>query len=421
MSTTTDAVTQLEAALAEFDVERVRRDFPLLKRDLNGRKLTYLDNAATTQKPQTVIDTLREFYEMHNSNVHRGVHFVSQEATDLYEGARERVANFMNAPRPEDVIWTTGTTGGINLVANAWGRANLAAGDEILISVMEHHSNIVPWQLVAAQTGAVVKACPVDERGVLDLAAFDELLTERVKIVALAHVSNALGTINPIRELAAKAHAKGAVFLVDGAQGAPHLGVDVQALDVDFYAFSGHKIFGPTGIGALYGRKELLESMPPWLGGGDMIDRVTIERTTYNDPPLKFEAGTPNIADAIGLAAALDYLDSLGIAKVQRYEEALMVYATGALEAIPGLRIIGTAPEKTGSISLWMEGLHPHDIGTILDQEGIAIRTGHHCCQPLMDFFGVPATARPSFSLYNTREEVDTLVAGLHKVLEIFG
>ncbi len=403
-----------------LEPDRVRANFPILRRDVHGNRLVYLDNAATTHKPRVVINAVKRFYEVYNSNVHRGVHYLSQEATFAYEGARKRIQALLGAEDESEIIFTRGTTEAINLVANTYGRANLGPGDEVLITVLEHHSNIVPWQLVCEQTGATLKAVPIDEHGALRMDQFAELLTDRTKIVAVGHISNALGTINPIAEIATMAHDAGAVIMVDGAQGVPHGSVDVRALDVDFYAFSGHKVYGPTGIGALYGRRALLDEMPPWQGGGDMILSVSIEKTTYNDPPFRFEAGTPNIAGAIGLAAALDYVSHLGFERIAAHEADLLAYGTEALSNVDGLKLIGTAPQKAGVLSFVMDGIHPHDVGTILDQEGIAIRTGHHCAQPIMQHFGVPATARASIAIYNTRDEIDVLIHGLAKVREVF-
>jgi cysteine desulfurase / selenocysteine lyase len=404
-----------------YDLESVRRDFPILQRTIRGgRKLVYLDNAATTQKPQAVIDRLVRFYSEENSNVHRGVHYLSEVATAAYESARTTVKRFINARDEKEVVFTRGTTEGINLVASSWGRRNLRAGDEVLITALEHHSNIVPWQLLCEEKDAILRVAPVNDAGELILDEFAKLLTPRTKIVAFGHASNALGTINPIKRMIAMAHANGSVVVVDGAQGVPHLQVDVQDLDCDFYAFSGHKVYGPTGIGVLYGKQALLDAMPPYQGGGDMILSVTFEKTTYNALPYKFEAGTPNISGAIGLASALDYVASLGLRNIAAHEQDLLRYATSRLSEIDGLRIIGTAAEKASVISFTLEGVHPHDIGTILDQEGIAVRTGHHCAQPLMMRFNVPATGRASFGLYNSRQEADALVAGLHKVVEVF-
>ncbi len=407
------------AALSVYDVGAVRRDFPILAREVGGKPLVYLDNAASTQRPDAVVDAIAGFYRTSNSNVHRGVHRLSQEATEQFEGARKTMARFLGADERE-IVFTRGTTEGINLVANAYGSANVSAGDEVVITTMEHHANIVPWQLLCERTGATLQVVPIHDDGTLDMDAFAGLITERTKIVAVGHISNALGTINPVREIAAMAHAVGAVLVVDGAQGAPHGRVDVRDLDADFYALSGHKMYGPTGIGVLYGRKALLDAMPPWQGGGDMIRRVTFEKTTYNDAPFRFEAGTPNIAGAIGLAAAADYLEGLGLDAVAGHEADLLAYGTRRLEEVEGLRLTGTAPHKAGVLAFVLDGIHPHDIGTILDSEGVAVRTGHHCAQPLMDRFGVPATTRASIGVYNTREEIDALVAALAKVREVF-
>ena len=407
------------AAATAFDVEAVRADFPILAREVNGKPLVYLDNAASTHRARPVVEAITSFYETSNSNVHRGVHRLSQEATDLFEGAREIMARFLGADTKE-IIFTRGTTEGINLVANSYGRANVREGDEVVVTTMEHHANIVPWQMLCEQTGATLKVVPIFDDGTLDMDAFAQLIGERTKIVAVGHVSNALGTVNPIREITAMAHAAGAVVVVDGAQGAPHGHVDVRDLGADFYALSGHKMYGPTGIGVLYGRYELLEAMPPWQGGGDMIRSVTFEKTTYNDAPFRFEAGTPNIADAIGLGAAAEYLESLGLDAVQAHEADLLAYGTARLEEVEGLRMVGTAPHKAGVLAFLLDGVHPHDIGTILDSEGVAIRTGHHCAQPVMQRFGVPATSRASIGIYNTREEIDALVVALEKVREVF-
>jgi cysteine desulfurase/selenocysteine lyase len=403
-----------------FDVERVRRDFPILCRSVRGHPLVYLDNAATTQKPRQVIDRLVRYYEEENSNVHRGVHYLSEVATTAYEGARGVIQRFINARSEKEVVITRGTTEGINLVAQTWGRQNVREGDEIVITALEHHSNIVPWQMLCAEKGATLRVAPVNDEGEVVIEEFAKLLNERTKIVAFGHASNALGTINPVRQMTQLAHDAGAIVVIDGAQGVPHLPIDVQQIGCDFYAFSGHKVYGPTGIGALYGREALLEAMPPWMGGGDMILSVSFEKTTYNALPYKFEAGTPNIADAIALATALEYVASLGLENIAAHEHELLTYATDRLQEIEGLRIIGTARQKASVISFTLEGVHPHDIGTILDQEGIAIRTGHHCAQPLMMRFNVPATGRASFGLYNTRAEADVLVEGLRKVIEVF-
>lgn len=405
---------------AAFDVRRVRADFPILRRSVRGKPLVYLDNAATTQKPQSVIDRIVRYYTEENSNVHRGVHYLSEIATAAYEESRTKVKRFVNARDEKEIVFTRGTTESINLVANSWGTTNLKAGDEVLITAIEHHSNIVPWQLLCERTGATLRVAPVNDAGEVLLDEFRKLLTERTKLVAFGHASNALGTINPVKQMTAWAHAAGAVVLIDGAQGVPHLRVDVQDLDCDFYAFSGHKVYGPTGIGVLVGRQSILESMPPYQGGGDMILSVSFEKTTYNALPYKFEAGTPHIEGVIGLAAALDYVSSVGLDAINAHEQELLHYATDRLLQIDGLRIIGTAHEKASVISFTLEGVHPHDIGTILDQEGIAIRTGHHCAQPLMMRFNVPATGRASFGMYNTKEEADALVAGLRKVIEVF-
>ena len=412
---------QAEVPVLQYDVDAIRRDFPILSTKARGKRLVYLDNAATTQKPKAVIDRLVRYYSEENSNVHRGVHYLSEVATAAYESARTNVMRFLNARSEKEIVFTRGTTEAINLVVQSWGRRNVKAGDEVIISAIEHHSNIVPWQMLCEETGAKLRIVPVNDAGELLLDEYAKMLSERVKIVAVGHASNALGTINPVRRMAAMAHSAGALILVDGAQGVPHLPVDVRALDCDFYAFSGHKVYGPTGVGVLYGREALLEAMPPWQGGGDMILSVTFEKTTYNALPYKFEAGTPNIEGVIGLAAALDYVKSIGLEHVAAHEQDLLAYANARLEEIRGLRLIGTASEKAAVISFVLEGVHPHDIGTILDQEGIAIRTGHHCAQPLMMRFNVPATGRASFGIYNTRAEVDLLVAGLHKVIEVFG
>jgi cysteine desulfurase / selenocysteine lyase len=403
-----------------FDVARRRADFPILRERVHGHPLVYLDNAATTQKPRSVIDTLADYYARDNANVHRGVHTLSQQATDAYEAARGKVQRFINAVAPEEIIFTAGTTAAINLVAQSFARPILSVGDEVLISAMEHHSNIVPWQLVCGQTGALLKVAPVNDAGELDLDAYEQLLGPRTRLVAITHVSNALGSIVPIERVIARAHARNVPVLVDGAQAISHVGADVRALDCDFYAFSGHKIFGPTGIGALYGKATLLDAMPPYQGGGDMIRSVTFEKTEYNDLPYKFEAGTPNIAGAIGMGAALDYVSAIGIGAIAEHERDLLTYATQRVSAIPGLRIIGTAKEKAAIVSFILDGVHAHDVGTILDHEGVAIRAGHHCAMPVMERFGVAGTARASFALYNTREDVDALVAGIHRVQRMF-
>jgi len=403
-----------------FDVERIRQDFPILGEKVRGKPLVYLDNAATSQKPQVVIDTVHRFLSTYNSNVHRGVHQLSERATEAYEQARQKVQRFINAAESREIIFVRGTTEAINLVAQSYGRERIRAGDEIVISGMEHHSNIVPWQILCEQTGAVLRVVPINDDGELLLDEYVTLLTPRTRLVSVAHVSNALGTINPVREIVRLARRQGVPVLVDGAQAVPHLKVDVRDLDCDFYAFSGHKVFGPTGIGVLYGQARLLEGMPPYQGGGDMIKSVTFEKTVYNDLPYKFEAGTPHIGGVIGLGAAADYLEGVGLDRVAAYEHALLGYATEALSAIPAVRIIGTAKEKASVLSFVVDGVHAHDIGTVLDHEGIAIRAGHHCAMPVMQRFGVPATARASLAFYNTREEIDAFVRGIHKVIEMF-
>ena len=404
-----------------LDPESVRGDFPILMQTVHGKPLVYLDNAATSQKPQVVIDALTHYYSTDNSNIHRGVHLLSERATQEYEGARIKAQHFMNAADSKEIIFTRGTTEAINLVASSYGRANVNSGDEVLITAMEHHSNIVPWQILCEQRGARLRVAPINDDGELILDEFEKLLNDRTKLVSVVHVSNALGTINPIRAIVEIAHRHGCPVMIDGAQAAPHVRLDVQELDCDFYAFSGHKVYGPTGIGVLYGKASLLDAMPPFQGGGDMIASVTFEKTTYNTLPYKFEAGTPNIAGTIGLGAALDYVNQLVIERIATYEHELLEYGTQALSQIPGLRLIGTAKEKAGVLSFVLEGIHPHDVGTILDREGIAIRTGHHCAMPLMARFGIPATARASLAFYNTKEEIDSLVAGIHKVKEVFG
>ena len=403
-----------------FPVATYRQDFPILDQTVRDKPLVYLDNAATAQKPRQVIEILDEYYRSYNSNIHRGVHTLSELATDAYESARKKIQHFINAASLKEIIFVRGTTEGLNLVAQSYGRSKLGPGDEIIISTMEHHSNIVPWQLLCEQTGAVLKVIPISDAGELDVDAYKDLLGERTRIVALVHVSNALGTINPVAEITALAHAAGAVVVIDGAQSAPHTRLDMAALDCDFYTFSGHKLFGPTGIGVLYGKQALLEDMPPYHGGGDMIKMVTFEKTLYNDLPYKFEAGTPYIAGVIGLGAAVDYVSNADMDSIQGYEHELLQYATEAVATVPGLRLIGTAAEKAGILSFVMDGIHPHDLGTILDHDGIAIRTGHHCAMPVMERFGIPATARASFAFYNTTGEVDKLVAGIDKAKNIF-
>jgi len=407
-------------ATMDFDAPNWRDDFPILREEIGGEPLIYLDNGATTQKPQAVIDAEVAYYSRRNANVHRGVHTLSQRATDDYEAARGKIARFINAASSEEIIYVRGATEAINLVAQSYARPRLKPGDEILISAMEHHSNIVPWQMVCEQTGALLKVVDINDRGELDLEHFMRLLGERTRLVAVTHLSNALGSIVPVERIIELAHSQGTPVLLDGAQAIAHLGVDVRALDCDFYAYSGHKLYGPTGIGVLYGKAALLTAMPPYQGGGDMIRTVTFEKTEYNDLPYKFEAGTPNIAGAIGLGAALDYVSGIGIAAIAAHERDLLDYATAQVAQIAGLRIVGTAAHKASILSFTLEGIHPHDIGTILDHQGIAIRAGHHCAMPVMQRFGIAGTARASFALYNTRAEVDALVAGLHKVREMF-
>ena len=403
-----------------FDAESIRRDFSILHQEVHGRPLVYLDNAATSQKPRQVIAALDHYYSADNANIHRGVHTLSERATAAYEGARDKVKQFLNAADRREIVFVRGATEAINLVAQSYARPRLKPGDEILITEMEHHSNIVPWQMVCEQTGAVLKVASIDEAGELRLDEFYRLLNARTKLVAVVHVSNALGTINPVREIIQAAHAQGAVILLDGAQAVPHVAVDVQALDCDFYVFSGHKLYAPTGIGALYGKAALLEAMPPYQGGGDMIRSVTFAKTEYNVLPYKFEAGTPHIAGGIGLGAAIDYVSNIGLNVIAAWEDELLRYATARALEIPGLRLIGTARHKAGILSFVLDGVHPHDIGTILDHEGVAIRTGHHCAMPVMDHFAVPATARASFALYNTRGDVDRLIAAIVRVKEVF-
>jgi cysteine desulfurase/selenocysteine lyase len=419
-NTYTDFRPPAVASHRGYDVQRARRDFPILGQKVHGKPLVYLDNAATTQKPQQVLDAIVRYYSEDNANVHRGVHQLSERATEAYERARAIAQRFLNAARPEEIIFVRGTTEAINLIAQTYGRRNLLAGDDVIITAMEHHSNIVPWQMLCEEKGARLRVVPINDRGELILEEYEKLLGPKTKLVALGHVSNALGTINPVRRIVELAHRQGIPVLVDGAQAAPRMKVDVRELDADFYAFSGHKIYGPTGIGVLYGKANLLDAMPPYQGGGDMISSVTFEKTLYNKLPHKFEAGTPHMEGAIGLGAALEYVNRLGIENIQAHEQEVLAYATEQVSAVPGVRLIGTAREKTGVLSFVLEPIHPHDIGTILDQEGIAIRTGHHCAQPVMQRFGVPATARASFGLYNTREEVDALVSGLNRVREVF-
>ena len=415
------AVEALARSPGPLDVTAIRRDFPILARTVRGGPLSYLDNAASSQRPRAVIDAMSRYYEQSHANVHRGVHWLSQEATDLFEGAREKVRRFINARSTREIIFVRGTTEAINLVAQSYGRTQFGPGDEILVSWLEHHANIVPWQMLCQQTGATLKVAPITQSGEVDFDAFAALLSARTKLVALAHVSNALGTVIPVHRFIAAAKARGVPVLLDGAQAVPHMKVDVQALDCDFYAFSSHKMCGPTGIGVLYGRESLLTAMPPWQGGGDMILAVSFEKTVYNSLPYKFEAGTPAIAEAIGLGAAIDYLEALGMDRIAAAEHELLVYANQRLATIPGLRFIGTAPEKAAVVSFTLDKVHPHDLGTILDSEGVAIRTGHHCAMPVMDFYGLPATARASFAFYNTRAEIDRLVGALHTAREMLG
>ena len=408
-------------ALSPLDVAALRRDFPVLSQTVRGKPLTYLDNAASSQRPQVVIDSISHYYETTHANVHRGVHTLSQQATDLFEGARETVRRFVNARSTKEIVFVRGTTEAVNLVAQSYARPRLVPGDEILISHLEHHANIVPWQMVCEQTGASLKVIPITQAGEVDYDAFERLLSARTRLLALTHVSNALGTIVPVEHFVRAARACGVPVLLDGAQAVPHLKVDLQALDCDFYCFSGHKMCGPTGIGILYGREALLREMPPWQGGGDMILAVSFTKTIYNELPYKFEAGTPHIAGAIGLAAAVDYLEGLGLDRIAAAEHDLLEYANRRLATIPGLRFIGTAQNKAAVVSFTLENVHPHDLGTILDHEGVAIRTGHHCAMPVMEFYGVPATARASFAFYNTRDEIDRLVAALLVAREMLG
>jgi cysteine desulfurase / selenocysteine lyase len=410
----------MTASASGYDVEKVRRDFPILKQQVHGHPLVYFDNAATSQKPRAVIDAVAHYYERGNANIHRGVHYLSEHATSEHEAARRTVQQFINAADKREIIFVRSATEGINLVAQTYGRAHVRAGDEVLITAMEHHSNIVPWQILCEEKQATLRVLPINERGELRLEELPKLLTPKTKIFAFTHVSNALGTINPVKKMIEIAHRHGVPVVIDGAQAAPHLKIDVQALNADFYVFSGHKVYGPTGIGVLYGKFALLDAMPPYQGGGDMIRSVTFEKTLYNDLPYKFEAGTPDIAGAIGLGAALKYVDHLGLDNIAAHEHDLLVYGTDALLSIPDVRIIGTAAQKAAVLSFVIEGIHPHDVGTILDQEGIAVRTGHHCAQPVMQFFHVPATARASLGLYNTRQEIDRLVKGIEKVKEVF-
>ena len=416
----TAATLTKQAIATGYDLARVREDFPILKELIHGKPLVYLDNAATSQKPWSVINAERDYYTHLNANIHRGVHDLSQRATDAFEGARGKARQFINARNNEEIIFVRGTTEAINLVATSYGRSKLKAGDEIVVSEMEHHSNIVPWQMACEATGAVLRVIPISDSGELDMDAYAKLLNERTKIVAITHVANALGSITPVKKIIAMAHTVGAIVLVDGAQAAPHIRIDVQDMDVDFYALSGHKIYGPTGIGILYGKEALLEAMPPYQGGGDMIRTVSFKKTTYNALPYKFEAGTPFIAGGIGFGAAIDYINDLGLDAIAAHEHELLLNATEQAKSIPGLKIIGTARDKASVFSFTLAGIHPHDIGTILDHEGIAIRTGHHCAMPVMERLGIPATARASFGLYNTHGEVDALFTGIRKVQKVF-
>lgn len=404
-----------------FDVSRIRDDFPILKQRVHGKPLVYFDNGATSQKPQAVIDAIAHYYAAENSNIHRGVHLLSERATAAYEAAREKIRGFVNAKSDNEIIFVRGTTEAINLVAQSYGRSFLRAGDEIIVSAMEHHSNIVPWQMLCEQVGARLRVIPINHDGEIVMDEYRRLLNDKTKFVSVTHVSNALGTVVPVKEIVALAHERSVPVLLDGAQAAPHLNIDVQDLDCDFYAFSGHKVFGPTGVGVLYGRAELLDKMPPYQGGGDMISLVTFEKTHYNVLPYKFEAGTPHIAGGIGFGAAIDYLQGLDWQQVEAHERGLLTYATEALNKIDAVRLIGTATEKAGVVSFVIEHVHAHDVGTILDQEGVAIRAGHHCAMPVMQRFGVPATARASFAFYNTIEEVDVMVQAIHRVLKVFG
>ena len=419
MMTSGTTLLQTDNTLREW-AAKIRTQFPLLKEHVHNKQLVYLDNAATTQKPESVLSAMEGYYRHLNSNIHRGVHFLSEQATEAYEGVREKVRSYVNAATTKEIVFVRGTTEAINLVADSFGRAFVKAGDEVLISGMEHHSNIVPWQMLCERTGASLKVAPIDDRGEIIVEEFERLLNKRTRIVGLAHVSNALGTVNPVKHLIGMAHRHDIPVLVDGAQAAPHMRIDVRDLDCDFYALSSHKMYGPTGIGVLYGKQKLLESMPPYQGGGDMIRSVTFEKTIFNDLPYKFEAGTPSIAEGIGFGAALDFLVGLDWKAVSAHEHNLLVEATDALSAIPGVRIIGTAREKAGVVSFVMNDIHPHDIGTILDQEGIAVRTGHHCAQPVMLRYGIPATVRASFAVYNTKAEIEALKQGIYRVKEVF-
>jgi cysteine desulfurase/selenocysteine lyase len=418
MSTSAGAVSA--SASRNWDVEAIRKQFPALRVTVHDKPLVYLDSAASAQKPQAVIDAERDVYESYYANIHRGVHHLSVLATSAYEKARARVQRFLGAAETREIVLLRGATEAINLVAQSWGRKNVGEGDEVLITGLEHHSNIVPWQMLCEEKGAHLRVAPIDDAGVVELAEFERLLGPRTRLVAVSHISNALGTINPVKEMTALAHAAGAVVLIDGAQAVPHTAVDVQEIGCDFYTFSGHKVYGPSGVGALYGRAAVLEAMPPWQGGGDMIATVTFEKSTWAPIPSKFEAGTPNIAGTIGLGAALEWVEGIGLEAIAAHESELLRHGTEILSAVPGLRLIGTAPRKAGVLSFVLDGIHPHDIGTILDYEGVAVRTGHHCAQPVMDRFGVPATARASLACFNTREDLDVLARGIRKVQEMF-
>lgn len=409
----------MEVTTNKLNIEEIRKDFPILHRQVNGKPLVYFDNGATSQKPQQVIDVINRYYQHENSNIHRGIHTLSQEATDAYEKARTTIQQFINAKHNHEIIFTSGTTGSINLVASSFGKKHLQAGDEIIISTMEHHSNIVPWQMICEEKGAILKVIPISDKGELLMDEFEKLLSSKTKLVSITHVSNTLGTINPVKEIVKLAKKAGAFVLIDGAQAVPHTKVDVQALDCDFYAFSAHKMFGPTGVGILYGKEAILNELPPYQGGGDMIKTVTFEKTTYNELPHKFEAGTPNIVGGLGLAAAIDYMNNIGIANIEAYEHELLNYATEKIKQIEGVRIIGEAINKASVLSFLVEGTHPSDIGMIIDKLGVAIRTGHHCTEPLMNRFDVPGTARASFAFYNTKEEIDTFILALERALKM--
>ena len=419
MNVQADTIAQMTSA--SFDPNRIIKDFPILTRKVHGKRLVYLDNAATSQKPQSVIDTIREHYERSNANIHRGIHTLSVESTNAYEAARGNVQRFINASRPEEIVFVRGATEAINLVAQTYGRSTLKKGDEILISTMEHHSNIVPWQILCEQTGAILRVAPINDAGELMFSEYEQMLSQRTKIVAITHISNALGTINPIRKITQAAHKHGAIVLVDGAQAAPHMPIDVQDIGCDFYAITGHKMFGPVGIGALYGRHEMLNQMPPYQGGGEMILSVTFDKTTYNHVPHKFEAGTPNIVGAIGLGAAVDYINAIGMENIAAYEQELLAYATTALQEIDQVQLIGTAQNKAAILSFTVGDIHPHDVGTVLDQEGVAVRTGNHCAQPAVERFGHSATVRASLALYNTKEDIDALTSAIRKTIELLG